>query len=79
MDINDIKKTLEEAGIPVGKGWSQTTPKAGIRSPLVDRQRRALKQIEDMLVKQVQEDQQQVADLHIALQQLKSGGGISRG
>jgi hypothetical protein len=41
----------------------------------VKRQKAALRKIESLLVQQVEQDKQKVADLHIALQRIKHGGG----
>ncbi len=72
---DDIKKKLEEAGIPLGGGWQKTRPRSNIESPIVKRQKRALRQIESLLVDQLEKDKRQIADLHAALQRLKHGGG----
>jgi hypothetical protein len=75
MTPDEIKKVLEEAGIPVGGGWGPTRARTNIESPIVKRQKAALRKIESLLVQQVEQDKQKVADLHIALQRIKHGGG----
>jgi len=75
MTREEIKKMLEEAGIPVGGDWGTTRARTNIESPLVKKQKAALRQIEALLVQQVEQDKQRVADLHIALQRIKHGGG----
>ena len=71
---DDIKKKLAEAGIPVDGSWSSTEEKT-VKSPLVEKQKELLRKLEPLVEQQIESDQQRVADLHIALQRLKHGGG----
>ena len=75
MTRDEIIKMMEEAGIPVGGDWGPTRARTNIESPIVKRQKAALRKIEALLVHQVEQDKQKVADLHIALQRIKNGGG----
>ncbi len=75
MTLDEIKKKLEEAGIPVGGDWGPTRAQTNVESPIVTKQRAALRKIEGLLVQQVEQDTQRVADLHVALQRIKHGGG----
>ncbi len=75
MTPEEIKERLKEAGIPVGDGWGQTKQQTSVEPPVVKRQKEALRKIEALLVEQVEQDKQRVADLHIALQRIKHGGG----
>ena len=74
-DIDAIKKKLEDMGIPFNGSWGPTNERTNIESPVVKRQKAALRQVEKLLVAQVEEDQKKVAELHAALQRLKHGGG----
>ena len=73
MSIEDIKKKLEEAGVN-SEGWENTSGKT-VRSPLIDKQRELLKNLEKLIVQQISADTDKVADLHVKLQMLKHGGG----
>tara|TARA_Y100000389_G_scaffold204046_1_gene254680 strand:+ start:147 stop:377 length:231 start_codon:yes stop_codon:yes gene_type:complete len=75
MTPEEIKVKLKEAGIPVGDGWGPTKQQTSVEPPVVKRQKDALRKIEALLVEQVEQDKQRVADLHVALQRIKHGGG----
>ena len=75
MTREEILKKLEEAGIPVGEGWGPTHARTNIEPPIVRKQKEALRKIEALLVQQVEQDKQRVADLHATLQRIKHGGG----
>lgn len=75
MTPDEIKKKLEDAGIPVGGGWGPTRARTNVKSPIVTKQKEALRKIEGLLLQQVEQDKQRVADLHAALQRIKHGGG----
>lgn len=75
MTPEEIRERLKEAGIPVGDGWGPTKRQTSVEPPIVKRQKEALRKIEAMLVDQVEQDKQRVADLHVALQRIKNGGG----
>ena len=78
-DVDEIRRRLEEMGIPVGGDWTKTNAQTSVEPPIVKRQKEALRKVEGILEAQLQEDQKRVADLHIVLQRLKNGGGVSRG
>lgn len=74
MTSDEIKRALEEAGIPVG-GWTATQ---GGKRPLPEslaRQRQVLVAVKAVLEKQVEKDKATVAELHETLGRLKHGGG----
>ena len=73
MTPDEIKKKLEAAGIPVGD-WSKTHD-GPVRSPLLERQKASLMQIQALLETQLQKDQEALSHLHVALQKAKHGGG----
>lgn len=75
MTPDEIRKKLEEAGIPVGDGWGPTRARTNIESPIVKKQKDALRKIEALLVQQVEQDKQRVSELHATLQRIKHGGG----
>ena len=75
MTVEKLREALEALGVSTDGAWKQTTARDNIESPIVTRQKDALRKIEKLLVNQVEQDKQQVADLHIALQRLKHGGG----
>ena len=63
MTPEEIKERLKEAGIPVGDGWGPTKQQTSVEPPVVKRQKDALRKIEALLVEQVEQDKQRVADL----------------
>lgn len=79
MDADEIRRKLREAGIQVGSGWQATNQLNEVSSPIVERQKAALRKIEGMLVQQLEADQQKMAELVSTLQRLKHGGGLSNG
>jgi len=74
-DLDEIHKKLKEMGIPFNGKWGDTKAQSNIESPIVNRQKEALAQVETLLQKQVEDDQKMVAELHVQLQRLKHGGG----
>lgn len=74
MDANEIKRKLEQAGIPVGE-WSQT--KGGTRPlpPTLVRQRALLEQLKGLLEHQIENDKLKVAELSETVNRMKHGGG----
>lgn len=74
MTPEEIRQKLKEAGINVGEGWTENGERY-VKSPLIERQKKMLGKIEGLLEQQIQEDQQKVAELHIALQRIRNGGG----
>ncbi len=77
MTADEMKKRLEALGIPVNQ-WGDT--KGGtVKSPVLENQKKGLKQIQSLLEIQLEKDQQALANLHVALQRAKYGGGNSTG
>jgi hypothetical protein len=74
MTPDEIRAKLREAGIPTDGSWG-TTEERTVKSPLVEKQRELLRKLEGLMVQQIEQDTERVADLHIALQRLKHGGG----
>lgn len=74
MTADEIKRRLEEAGIPVG-GWAET--KGGERPlpEMLKRQRAVLEAVRALVQAQVEQDKAKVAELHETLERLKHGGG----
>ena len=72
-DIRHIKEKLNSRGIPVGS-WVDVEEK-DVVSPTLERQKEALGKVSELLEMQIQDDQKQIAQLHVALQRLKHGGG----
>jgi len=71
---DEIKQKLRDAGVPLGGEWSDTEERT-VKSPLVERQKEVLRKLEGLVERQIATDQERVADLHVALQRLKHGGG----
>jgi len=71
---DEIKQKLRDAGVPLGGEWSDTEERT-VKSPLVERQKEVLRKLEGLVERQISTDQERVADLHVALQRLKHGGG----
>ncbi len=78
MDLDEIRKKLAEAGVPLDNTWGSTESRE-VRSPLVERQKANLRSLGTLLEQQLDADQERVADLHARLQMLKHGGGGTRG
>jgi hypothetical protein len=74
MTPDDIRAKLREAGVPVDGSWDDTEERT-VKSPLVEKQKVLLRKLESLMVQQIETDQKKVADLHVALQRLKHGGG----
>lgn len=74
-DVEKIKARLAEMGVNLGGAWQQTRERENVESPLMKRQKAALRQMERLLVQQVADDQKRAAELASALQRLKHGGG----
>ena len=77
MDAEEIKKRLREAGVPADGYWKETKSQKGVMPKIVKEQAEALRKIEGILQNQLEKDKQIAADLHIALQHIKNGGGNS--
>lgn len=73
MSPEDIKKRLEEAGLP-GNGW-QSGEARSAKSPLVEKQKESLKKLRSLLALQIDQDQEQMSKLASSLNRLKHGGG----
>jgi hypothetical protein len=74
MNADELRARLKTLGIPVGE-WTATEEKHNVVPPTIQRQKKALREVEGVLHRQMEEDQQRVADLHATLQRLKHGGG----
>lgn len=75
MTEEELRRKLKEAGIPVGEPWSQSTERTA-KSPLIEQQKKTLRKLEGLVERQIEEDQQRVAELHAALVRLKHGGAV---
>jgi len=74
MNADELRARLKSLGIPVGE-WTATEEQRNVVPPTIQRQKDALVKMEGILVRQMEEDQKKVADLHATLQRLKHGGG----
>ena len=74
MNADELRARLKSLGIPVG-GWTTTEEQHNVVPPTIQRQKKALREMEGVLQHQMEEDQMRVADLHATLQRLKHGGG----
>lgn len=74
MTLEEMQDTLKALGIP-HNGWS---PAGGqtVASPILEKQKANLRQLKDILEKQIENDKRQVSELHATLQRLKHGGGV---
>jgi len=72
-DIKRMREQLRSKGINVG-GWTDVEEKE-VKSPILERQKEALGKVAVLLEQQVERDHAEMAQLHIALQRLKNGGG----
>ena len=77
MTADEIKKRLEELGVPVNS-WGETK-EGNVKSPILEKQKEGMRQIQSLLELQLERDQQALANLHVALQRAKHGGGSTRG
>jgi hypothetical protein len=75
MTADKVRELLEDLGVSTDGAWKQTTARDNVESPMVAHQKKALRKIEALLVNQLEQDKQRVADLHIAMQRIKHGGG----
>lgn len=71
---DEIRKKLAEAGLNPDGQWTHTNARTA-KAPMLERQKKLLESLEQLLVTQIEQDTAQVADLHARLQQLKHGGG----
>jgi hypothetical protein len=79
MNPDEIRQRLKEMGLPVDGEWGTTQALKDVESPLVKRQKEALRRMESLLESQLKQEQANMADLHIALQKIKHGGGVKNG
>jgi hypothetical protein len=76
MDVGQIKKLLEEAGLKQDGKWGNVKPKSGAVPRIVGEQADSLRKLESILESQLESDKAEVARLHSTLQKLKHGGGV---
>lgn len=74
MTADDLKKKLEEAGIPVN-AWRQSEGGHKPLPPTIARQRALLESLKDLVEAQVEKDKEKVAELYEVMSRLKHGGG----
>ena len=72
-EIRRIREKLHSRGFPTGS-WVDVEEK-DVVSPTLERQKEALGKVSELLERQIEDDQKQIAQLHVALQRLKHGGG----
>jgi hypothetical protein len=73
-DLDDLRKRLAEAGIPVD-GWVQTDGGERPLPPSIVRQKELLTKVRDLLQGQVDQDRAKLAELYEAKSRLTHGGG----
>jgi len=69
MTKEEMINALLEKGIPVGN-WKETEGKE-VKSPILEKQRENLQKLYSLLEKQIENDVETMADLHITLQKIK--------
>ena len=74
MNAEELKRRLEEAGIPVGS-WGESTPGEKPVPPTVQRQVESLVKLKGILEAQLREDVAKRAALYETVSRLKHGGG----
>ena len=74
MTLEEMRAKLRELGIP-HDGWSPTS-EGDYTSPIVERQKKMLIQVRDLLEKQVSGDKEQLAKLYETKNRLMRGGGV---
>lgn len=74
MNPDELRKKLDEAGIPVGEGWGATQG-GEVKSPVVERQKALLTQLAGLVEQQIEVDMKKASELHVALRKLQRGGG----
>jgi len=60
MTPEEIRERLRAAGVPVDGEWGPTKAQSSVEPPIVKRQKAALRQIEALLVQQVEQDKQKL-------------------
>jgi|SaaInlStandDraft_4_1057021.scaffolds.fasta_scaffold113520_2 hypothetical protein len=74
MNPDELRKKLEDAGIPIGESWG-SAQEGGVKSPILERQKALLTQLEGLVEQQIEVDMQKASELHVALRKLQRGGG----
>jgi len=77
MTPEEIRKKLEESGVQT-ESWISSNAKR-VHSPMIEKQKENLRTLEVLLKKQIEQDQQRVAELYATLQRIKHGGGVRNG
>ena len=75
MNVEEMIETLRKMGIPVNE-WGEAPGGENVKSPMVERQKKLLTQVRDLLEKQIGDDKDKVSELHAVVQRMKHGGGI---
>lgn len=70
----EIRQALESRGVRVGE-WTEHEEQVIKEIPLLERQKKHLRNLSAILEDQVKQDKATLAELHIQLQRLKHGGG----
>lgn len=72
MDADDVRGKLEELG---AGGWTRTAGGTRAPPPSLQRQRKLLEDLKQVIQVQVERDKATATDLHEKLVRLKHGGG----
>jgi len=72
--IEDIQAQLKDLNIDFEK-WAQT-PGGRVKAPILERQRKLLIQLRELLDQQVSADKEKLSELHATVQRIKHGGGV---
>jgi len=75
MTVEEMIETLKGLGIPVNE-WGDAPGGENVKSPMVERQKELLVQVQRLLEKQIKDDKAKVSELHAVVQRMKHGGGI---
>ena len=73
-DLDEIRRKLQEAGIPSG-GWTNTTGGRREIPPTLQRQKDLLGKLGELIQFRIDQDKEQLAKLHETLNRVKHGGG----
>jgi len=77
-DVNEeleaLRAKLRELGLP-HDDW-EPTETGDRKSPMVERQKDALRKLKGLLEQQIEQDKEKLATLHTTVQRLKHGGGV---
>ncbi len=74
MDLSELRATLDALGIPHDK-WDAAGGTSA-KSPLIERARAVLVQMQGLLNQQIEADKNKASELHTVLQRAKHGGGV---